>query len=104
VDLFKIAAGKLAPPRTELRTEQGEVYRDGRAMNASVRAPAGFGRRRGVGVGHVASQTPTMPPPPPLQPSSLTFFFFHGSIRMLSGLNWFVALCVRCLCVSCVCV
>jgi hypothetical protein len=50
--------------------------------------------------------------PPPLPPSSLTttqplfFFFFHGSIRMLRGLNWFVALCVCCLCVrvSCVCV
>ena len=28
-------------------------------------------------------------------------FFFHGSIRMLSGLNWFVALCVCCLRVSC---
>lgn len=42
-----------------------------------------------------------MPPPPLLKPSSLTSFFFYGSIRMLSGLNWFVALCVCCLCVSC---
>lgn len=71
-------------------------------MNASVRVhPRVLGGGGGVGVGHVASQTPTMPPPPLLQPSSLTSFFFHGSIRMLSGLNWFVALCVCCLRVSC---
>ena len=101
VDLFKIACGKTCstPYRAPSRARRGLSRWP---CNERVRAcTRGFWEAAGAWVS--ATWRPKHPPcrrrrccSPPRSP-----FFFHGSIRMLSGLNWFVALCVCCLCVSC---